>query len=97
MNEDDLINRLRTLIREEIETALDKALAPIKQTLSEHTKFLEEHTDKIDALTAEAQDIHQQTGAIWDKISLTYERNKREIDEIKDHLGLAKLPHISEA
>ena len=53
--------------------------------LDEKTERVE---DKLDALTADVMDLQDQTKAIWDKISLEDDKNKREINEIKEHLGI---------
>lgn len=57
-----------------VEEKINKALEPVHQ--------------KLDALTGDVINLQDQTKAIWDKISLGDDRNKREVDEIKEHLGL---------
>lgn len=86
---------LREIIREE--------LAPIKKTqlehsnlLQEHTNFLQEHSEKLDAITAELHDVHQLADTTLDIVKGRYEKNKKEIDEIKDHLDLPKEPYFGE-
>lgn len=66
----------RQMIREE--------LLPIKV-------ILDEHTEKLDTLTGEVMVLQEQTKSIYDAIDSGDSRNKREIDEIKHHLGLKPL------
>ena len=63
---------------------IQEELLPIKQTLNEHT-------EKLDILTGEVMVLQEQTKSIYDGIGLGDSRNKREIDEIKHHLGLKPL------
>lgn len=43
---------------------------------------------KIDALTADVIDLQDTAKAVWDKFSLVETKQERDIDEIKEHLGL---------
>lgn len=116
--DDQYLDKFRGIIREEIDTALETALKPIKQTLDEHSAKLDEHgkkldehgqklnelgstqdehTGKIDALIAEVSDMHQDIGGLRDQTKLYYENNKRDISEIRQKLGMAKSPSLTEA
>ncbi len=46
---------------------------------------LEEHTDKLDALTVEVHEVHQELGIFKDEVN-------SEIDKIKVHIGLPSTP-----
>ncbi len=65
----------------------------IKDQQSVMNEKLTEHTDKLDALMAETLDMHQQVGAIWDRISLESDENAKQIKEIKQHVGLPTNPN----
>ncbi len=73
--------QLREIIKEELE--------PVKKTQLEHS-------DKIDAIIVELHQVHKLADATVDLVKGTYEKNKREIDEIKDHLNLSKEPYFGE-
>lgn len=79
MTDEDL-KKIRNLVQEELE--------PIRKTLDNHTQKLENQDRKLDALIGDVIDLQDQTKAIWDKISLDYDKNKREIDTIKEHTGM---------
>lgn len=66
------------------------------KTLGENTKILGEHTGKIDSITVELHHVHQLASTTLDVVKGRYENNKREIDEIKDHLHLPKEPFFGE-
>jgi len=85
-------NQLRELLKEE--------LAPIIKTQQKHTRKLEEsfekleaNSQKLDTLTAEINQVHKLADATVDIVKGRYEKNKREINEIKDHLKLSKEPY----
>jgi predicted nucleic acid-binding Zn-ribbon protein len=77
----DEFERVLNPVYEEFDT-VNQRLGRIEKTLGHHSKILEEHTDKIDALTAEVHDIHLEIGAQRDKTD-------SEIENIKAHIGLA--------
>ena len=81
-------NQLRKIIKEE--------LVPVINTQQDHSKILSEHTEKIDALTEELHTVHQLADTTVDIVKGRYEKNKREIDEIKDHLNLPKEPYFGD-
>lgn len=74
-------NDLRKIIKEE--------LKPIIETQKEHS-------EKLDSLTEELHHVHQLAVATVDIVTACYEKNKAEIDEIKDHLHLPKKPYFGE-
>lgn len=55
---------------------------------------LTEHGEKLDALTEEMHHVHQLADVTVDVVTARYEKNKGEIDEIKDHLHLPKKPYF---
>lgn len=66
-------------------------LRDLSKDLARLDSNIESLGEKIDALTGDVIDLQQTTGAIWDKISLESDKAKREIDEIKEHLGLPSI------
>jgi len=79
---------------------LDESLKPlkedlhgVKEDLKSVKETLKDHTSRLEALAGDVYDLQDQTKAIWDKVGMGHDRNKREIDEIKAHLG---MPIISD-
>ena len=73
--------------KDDFKKLLDESLEPIKETLEDHTKRLE-------ALAGDVHNLQDQTKAIWDKVGMGHDRNKREIDEIKTHLGMPLISDV---
>lgn len=101
--------QLRKIIKEELEpvkeeiASVKKDLGSVKDDVSNVKKNLvsviktqKEHTEKIDALTEEMFTVHQLASTTLDVVKGRYEKNKREIDEIKDHLNLPKEPYFGD-
>jgi hypothetical protein len=94
--------QLREILKEELAPIIEtqqqhtKILGEHSQLLGEHSQLLNEHSDKLDSLTAELHQVHTLANATLDIVSARYEKNKREIDEIKDHLGMTKEPYFGE-
>lgn len=91
--------QLRKIIKEELEPvkkAFKEELEPVKKELESVKKTQKEHTEKIDALTEEMFTVHQLASTTLDVVKGRYEKNKREIDEIKDHLNLPKEPYFGD-
>lgn len=80
--------QLRKIIKEE--------LRPIIETQKQHSKTLNEHSEKLDAISGELYQVHQLADTTLDVVKGRYEKNKREINEVKDHLGLPKEPYFGE-
>ncbi len=94
--------------QDDFKKLLDKSLKPIKQDLNgvkqdlngvkEELKgvkeTLKDHTQRLEALAGDVHDLKDQTKAIWDKVGMGHDRNKREIDEIKTHLGMPVIPDV---
>ncbi len=76
--------QFRQIIREE--------LNPIKKTLDDHTGRLDRLENKVDALSGDVEQLHMDVKGIRDKEGMAHSRNKREIDEIKTHIGLPLMP-----
>lgn len=67
-------------------TGVKKDIVGIKGTL-------EDHTNRLEALAGDVHNLQDQTKAVWDKVGMGHDRNKREIDEIKTHLGMPIAPN----
>lgn len=78
--------------KDDFKILLDESLTPIKEELKEVKETLEDHTKRLEALAGDTHDLQDQTKAIWDKVGMGHDRNKREIDEIKTHLGMPIMP-----
>lgn len=83
---------------------LDESLKPIKEDLSGVKEdlngvkgTLEDHTKRLEALAGDVHDLKDQTKAIWDKVGMGHDRNKREIDEIKTRLEMPLIPDTPQA
>jgi len=73
-----------------------KILDQHTKILDQHSKILEKHTRQIEDIIVELHEVHRLATATSDIVKARYEKNKREIDEIKDHLGLRKEPYFAE-
>lgn len=80
--------QFRKILKEELE--------PIVLVLADHSKLLEKHSRQIEDIIAELHEVHKLASMTSDIFKARYEKNKREIDEIKDHLGLPKEPYFAE-
>ncbi len=83
-------NKLRAIVEEVVNRAVD----PIKETLEDHTRILENHTKRLTALSGDMEQVLSELKATHDEIGLWHQRDKREIDEIKMHLDLPTMPDI---
>ena len=81
--------QFRDIVKEELEELAKARIDPIARTQDIHTK-------KIDALTADMYKVQKLAETTVDIVKARYEKNKREIDETKDHLGLRKEPYFAE-
>ncbi len=68
----------------------------INEKLDEVTETQEDHTRKLEAVSGDVEQLLLDVKGIRDDIGLKHQRDKREIDEIKTHLGLPLMPDISE-
>lgn len=75
----------QSVINEKLDV-LSKDIGEVKETQGDHTKRLE-------ALVGDVHDLQDQIKALDDKTGMYHARNKREVDEIKEHLN---LPIISD-
>ncbi|MBI2593776.1 hypothetical protein HYW44_04000 [Candidatus Daviesbacteria bacterium] len=87
--------QFKEILKEELQPIIE-VLGEHSKVLGEHSKLLGTHGQKIDALVAEMHEVHKLADTTVDIVKARYEKNKREIDEIKDHLGLPKEPFFAE-
>ena len=83
-------NRLKTIVEE----VVNKAVDPIKETLADHSKILEDHTRRLEALSGDMEQVLSEVKATHDEIGLWHQRDKGEIDQIKKHLALPIMSDI---
>lgn len=79
---------LRKIVRE----AVDVAIEPVKEDLSDVKETQRDHTRRLEALAGDVHDLKEQVKALDDKTGMYHSRNKREVDEIKKHLNLPLIP-----
>lgn len=91
MTNDDL-KQFRGIIKEE--------LKPLEDRLGGMEEKLERVEDKVDALSGDVEQLLMDVKGIRDrdrdKEGMAHSRNKREIDEIKRHVGLPLMSDIPE-
>lgn len=87
--------QLRKILKEELQPII-KTQQKHSKILGEHSKVLEEHSEHLDDITAELHQVHKLADTTLDVVKARYEKNKREIDEIKDHLGLQKESYFGD-
>ncbi len=85
--------QFRQIIKEEVTTVVQAELEPVKEDLNELKKDVKELSENVDAARGDIDHLHMDIKGIRDKEGLFHSRNKREIDEIKTHLG---MPLISD-
>ena len=68
----------------------------VLKKLDELKETLDEHGEKIDAISGDVEQLLLDVKGIRDDIGLKHQRDKREIDEIKTHLGLPLMPDVPE-
>ncbi len=65
--------------------------------LEGHSKTLEGHTSRLEALSGDMEQVLSEVKATHDEIGLWHQRDKREIDEIKEHLNLPLMSDVPQA
>lgn len=68
----------------------------LEEKLDPVLKTQKEQSEKIDAIIVELHQVHNLADATLDVVKARYEKNKKEINEIKDRLGLQKEPYYGE-
>jgi len=93
---------LRKIIKEELKP-IHEELKPIREALDQHTKILDQHTkqlgrleDRVDATAGDVEQLLMDVKGLKDGVGFWHDRDKREIDEIKTHLGLPLMPDTPE-
>lgn len=89
--------QLVEILKKEMGPIIEETVRPMfKQSLKPIIATQEIHTRKIDALTADMSKVQKLAETTVDIVKARYEKNKREINEVKDHLGLRKEPQFAE-
>ncbi len=81
-------NQFRQIVKEEVNDALE----PVKKDLNELKRVVKEIEENVDAARGDIEQLHMDVKGIREKEGLFHSRNKREIDEIKTHLGMSLMP-----
>ncbi len=76
--------------------AIGKDLGEVKEDLNSVKETQEDHTRRLEALSGDVEQLHDDVKGIRDKEGMAHSRNKREIDEIKNHLDLPLMADIPE-
>lgn len=98
-----LVKEQQSLINEKLDKTGKKvdALLNNASKLTDDIKGLKkdvkEIQENVDAARGDIELLHMDVKGIKEKESLFHLRNKREIDEIKTHLGMPLIPDIPEA
>lgn len=109
MNTSDA-KQLRSIIKEEVTGVVKTQLEPIKKDLqglrrdvdslkegvNVVKKDVKELSENVDAARGDIESLHMDVKGIREKERLFHSRNKREIDEIKTHIGLPLMSDIPE-
>jgi hypothetical protein len=66
-------------------------LDEIKKTLRQHSVTLEEHGEKIDALTLEIHEVKQELGGGKDVFSAFKDKTELRLDRVEGQLKLPKI------
>lgn len=81
-------------LMKEQQSVMNEKLDAISSDLGEVKETQEDHTGKLETLSGEVEEVHTKVKVIRDEIGLWHQRDKREIDEIKEHLNLPIVPDI---
>lgn len=68
----------------------------MNEKLDKIVRDVEEMSENVDAARGDIELLHMDVKGIRDKEGIAHSRNKREIDEIKTHLGLPLMPDTPE-
>lgn len=92
-------NRLKAIVEEVVNKAIDpikKDLGGVKEDIAGIKETQQNHTRRLEALAGDTEQLLLDVKGIRDKEGMAHSRNKREIDEIKEHLNLPIIPDIPE-
>ncbi len=79
-----IVKDRQSLMNEKLDI-LSKDVGEVKETQGEHTK-------RLAALAGDMEQVLSEVRATHDEIGLWHQRDKREIDQIKKHVGLPLIP-----
>lgn len=88
-------NQFRQTIREELEP-VKQDLKELKEDVTVLKRDVKELSENVDAARGDIEHLHMDVRGIRDKEDMMHSRNKREIDEIKTHIGLPLMPDVPE-
>lgn len=73
-------------------TSLKKDVKEMSEDVGVLKKNVKEMNENVDAARGDIESLHMDVKAIKEKQGMYHSRNKREIDEIKTHLGMPLIP-----
>lgn len=82
--------------KDDFKKLLEESLKPIKEDIKDIKDVQKDHTIRLEALSGDVEQLHDDVKTMKDKQGMYHSRNKREIDEIKKHLGLPTISDIPE-
>lgn len=84
------------ILTKDQQSVMNEKLDAIGKDLSEVKETQEDHTKRLEALSGDMEQVLSEVKATHDEIGLWHQRDKREIDEIKNHLNLPLMADIPE-
>lgn len=82
------------ILTKDQQSVMNEKLDAIGKDLSEVKETQEDHTKRLEALSGDMEQVLSEVKSTHDEIGLWHQRDKREIDEIKRHIGLPLMPDI---
>jgi hypothetical protein len=105
MTDDELINKIRGVVKEEVKAAIDpinaklddpnSGLQAINKRLDDPEHGLEAMNRKIDALTADMMRVEKLTASTNDLVSIIKDKHEEELDEIRAHTHMLPAHRVS--
>lgn len=74
------------------QSVMNEKLDNLQEDVDNLNTGTKEISENIDAARADIENLHMDVKGIRDKEDMMHSRNKREIDEIKTHVGLSLMP-----
>lgn len=74
------------------QSVMNEKLDGLQEDVHGLEKGVKEMSENVDAARGDIESLHMDVKGIRDKEGLFHSRNKREIDEIKTHLGMPLMP-----
>lgn len=105
MTDDELINKIRGVVKEEIKAAIDpihaqlddpdSGLKAINNRLDDPEHGLEAMNRKIDTLTGDMIVVQKQTATTHELVLIIKDKHEEELDEIRNHTHMLPANRVS--